>query len=188
MRICCLCFLLMGCVSLPPKNTENVCSVFQEKQQWFSDVVDVYNKWGLPIPVLMAIMHQESHFVADAKPDRTWILGIIPWSRPSSAYGYAQAVDDTWDNYLDNAGDWGADRDDFADAADFIGWYCHTSHKRFGISKTDTKNLYLAYHEGHDGYKHNSYLHKRELLQIANNVAKKAKMFQKQLAVCRIKK
>ena len=67
-----------------------------------------YEKWGVPIPVQMAIMHQESHFVADAQPPRTWLLGIIPWFRPSSAYGYAQAIDETWDDYLDKAGSWGA--------------------------------------------------------------------------------
>jgi len=178
---------LAGCVTLPPKNSDNICSTFREKEDWFSDAVAVYRKWGLPVPVMMAIMHQESHFVADAKPPRPWVLGIIPWFRSSTAYGYAQAVDDTWDDYLDNAGDWGADRDDFADAADFIGWYSNISHNTLGIAKSDARNLYLAYHEGHDGYKRKSYLRKNDLRQIADRVAKRAKLFQKQLTTCRIK-
>jgi hypothetical protein len=39
--------------------------------------------------VQMAIMKQESAFVADARPPRDWFLGFIPLGRPSSAYGLA---------------------------------------------------------------------------------------------------
>jgi hypothetical protein len=134
----------------------------------------------------MAIMHQESHFVADALPPRTWLLGIIPWFRPSSAYGYAQALDGTWDVYLDKAGSWGADRDDFADAADFIGWYSNLSNSKLGIAKGDAKNLYLAYHEGHGGYRHKSYLKKAWLKRTADKVAYRARLFQRQLNACKM--
>ena len=48
---------------------------------------------------LMAIIRQESSFDPNAAPDREKILGIIPWKRPSSARGYSQAVDATWDQY-----------------------------------------------------------------------------------------
>ena len=41
----------------------------------------------------MAIIKQESSFIADAKPDRRKLLGFIPWKRKSSARGYAQAID-----------------------------------------------------------------------------------------------
>lgn len=181
-----LLFSLAGCVTIPPKNSDNICSTFREKDDWYDDARDAYQKWGVPIPVLMAIVHQESHFVADAKPPRTWLLGIIPWFRPSSAYGYAQAIDETWDSYLDSAGRWGADRDDFADATDFIGWYSDLSYNRLGISKSDAKSLYLAYHEGHDGYKRKSYLGKSRLRQVADTVAKRAKLFQRQLAGCNL--
>ena len=43
----------------------------------------------------------------------------------SSAYGYAQALEGTWDDYRKDTGRRGADRDDFADSSDFIGWYMH---------------------------------------------------------------
>jgi len=79
--------------------------------------------------------------VADAQPPRPWLLGFIPLPRASSAYGYAQAKDETWDNYQDKAGCWGADRDEFSDATDFIGWYCSISYTRLGISKLDAKKL-----------------------------------------------
>jgi len=175
---------LTDCTALPPKNSENICSTFREKDDWYEDAKNSFKKWGVPIHIQMAIMHQESHFVADAEPPRPWLLGFIPLPRESSAYGYAQAKDETWDDYLSKAGGWSADRDEFADATDFIGWYCNVSHNRLGISKLDAKNLYLAYHEGHGGYQHKSYLQKAGLVQIANKVAKRAKLFQSQLGEC----
>ena len=179
-------FSLAACTTVPPKNSDNLCTTFREKEDWYDDAKDSFEKWGVPIPVQMAIMHQESHFVADAQPPRPWLLGFIPWFRPSSAYGYAQAKDETWDTYLDKAGKWGADRDDFADAADFIGWYSSISHSRLGISKWDAKNLYLAYHEGHSGYQRKSYLQKAWLNRLAEKVAFRARLFQSQLEACKM--
>jgi len=177
-------FSLAACMAVPPKNSDNICATFREKEDWYEDAKESYEKWGVPIPVQMAIMHQESHFVADAQPPRTWLLGFIPWFRSSSAYGYAQAKDETWDDYLDKAGSWSADRDEFADAADFIGWYSNISHSRLGIWKGDANNLYLAYHEGHGGYQHKSFLKKPWLQQVAIKVAKRATLFQRQLSTC----
>jgi hypothetical protein len=177
-------FSLAACTAVPPKNSDNICATFKEKEEWYANAKQSFEKWGVPIPVQMAIMHQESHFAADAQPPRTWLLGFIPWFRPSSAYGYAQAKDKAWDIYLDKAGDWGADRDDFADATDFIGWYCDISHNRLGVSKLDAANLYLAYHEGHGGFQHKSFLKKPWLQQVAIKVAKRATLFQRQLGTC----
>ena len=179
-------FSLAACTALPPKDSDNICATFRENEEWYVNAKQSFEKWGVPIPVQMAIMHQESHFVADAQPPKTWLLGIIPWSRPSSAYGYAQAIDGTWDDYLDQAGSWGADRDEFADAADFIGWYCNLSHSKLGISKEDAKNLYLAYHEGHRGYRRKSYLKKAWLKRVADKVAYRARLFQRQLDACKM--
>lgn len=179
-----LLFSLAACATLPPKNGDNICSTFREKSGWYDDAKNSFKKWGIPIPVQMAIMHQESHFVADAEPPRPWLLWIIPLPRASSAYGYAQAKDETWDDYQTKADNWGADRDEFADAIDFIGWYCNISYTHLGISKLNTKDLYLAYHEGHNGYHQKSYLQKAWLVQVANKVAQLAKLFQSQLGKC----
>lgn len=178
---------LTACTAVPPKNSDDLCATFTEKDEWYDDARKSYQKWGVPIPVLMAIMYQESHFVADAKPPRPWVLGIIPWFRDSSAYGYAQAKDETWDDYQGSAGSWWADRDEFDDSADFIGWYCHISHAKLHIAKSDAKNLYLAYHEGHSGYQHKTYLRKAWLRRIADKVSGKAKQFQRQLNQCKMK-
>ncbi|MDP2099474.1 MAG: hypothetical protein U1D70_18335 [Methylobacter sp.] len=175
---------LTACTALPPKNTDNICSLFREKDGWYDDTKNAFKKWGVPIPVQMAIMHQESRFVADARPPRPWFLGFIPLPRTSSAYGYAQAKDETWGDYQNKAGSWWADRDEFVDAVDFIGWYCHVSHTRLGIQKGDARNLYLAYHEGHGGFSRRSYLKKPWLQQVATKVDRRAQLFQRQLGEC----
>lgn len=179
-----LMLLLTGCTATPPKNSTNLCEIFREKDDWYEASKEAYDNWGIPIPVQMAIMHQESRFVADAQPPRPWLLGIIPWFRSSSAYGYPQAQDATWDDYRAQADRWSPDRDDFADSCDFIGWYCAISHRKLGIAKNDTRNLYLAYHEGQSGYRHKTYLKKKWLLSTANHVAQKAKQYKAQLEHC----
>ncbi|MFZ2724771.1 MAG: hypothetical protein WAX77_00805 [Methylococcaceae bacterium] len=178
--------LLVACATMPPTNTDNICATFKENEDWYKNAKHAYTRWGVPIAVQMAIMHQESHFVADAQPPRTWLLGFIPWSRPSSAYGYAQALDETWAQYLNSVGSWTAERDDFADATDFIGWYSYVSHRKLGIPKNDAKRLYLAYHEGHKGYAKGSHLRKAWLRRVANKVEQRARLFAQQLGQCAV--
>jgi hypothetical protein len=162
----------------------NICSIFDEKSGWYGDVKDASERWGTPVHVLMAIIRHESSFRADAKPARTELLGFIPWTRPSSAYGYAQALDTTWDEYEDAAGGWFADRDDFDDAVDFVGWYTAESHRKLGISKWDARAQYLAYHEGHGGYARGTYKRKRWLMNTANRVQRTANNYAAQLKRC----
>lgn len=175
---------LSGCITAPPENTENICSIFREKDDWYESSQEAHAKWGIPIAMQMAFMHQESRFVADARPPRPWLMGFIPWFRDSSAYGYAQAQDGTWEWYQKKAGSWWADRDDFSDAVDFIGWYCTVSNEKLGIAKDDIKNQYLAYHEGRAGYQRKSYLQKPWLLKTAGKVTRQAKKYQRQLTAC----
>jgi hypothetical protein len=136
-----------------PKNIENLCSIFKEKQGWYKASNAAYTKWAVPVSVQMAIIHQESRFVANAEPSGRLIFGFIPWFNSSSAYGYPQAKDETWYDYQQRSGNKSAERDNFSDACDFIGWYSQNSYNKLGIAKIDTKNLYLAYHEGHGGYR-----------------------------------
>ena len=173
-----------GCTTSPPSDVNNICSIFREKDDWYGDAVDARDEWGSPIPVMMAIMHQESRFVAKARPPRKKILGFIPGPRPSDAYGYSQAKKSTWKGYKRSAGNYGADRDDFADAIDFIGWYNHQSYKRNRINKADTYRLYLAYHEGHGGYSRASYKKKGWLMDVARKVERQANTYSGQLKSC----
>jgi hypothetical protein len=181
--LCCV-VAISGCTTSQPKDVNDICAMFKEKDDWYDDAADASDEWGSPIPVMMAIMYQESRFQAKAKPPRKKILGFIPGPRPSSAYGYSQAKKSTWKDYKRSAGRYGSDRDDFADAVDFVGWYNYQSYKRSGISRKDTYRLYLAYHEGHGGYNRGTYRKKKWLMDVARKVERKASTYQQQLAGC----
>lgn len=173
-----------ACSTSPPRDVNNICAIFFEKEAWYEEAADAQNAWGSSIPGMMAIIYQESRFQHDARPPRRQLLGFIPWFRPSSAYGYSQAKSTTWSEYTRSAGRFGADRDDFGDAVDFVGWYNVQSMKRSGIALNDTYNLYLAYHEGHGGFNRASYQQKPWLMAVAQKVATRANQYQVQLAVC----
>ena len=179
-----LLMLLVGCTTSPPKDVNNVCAIFEEKSGWYDDAAESREEWGSPISTMMAIMHQESRFKAKAKPPRKKIFGFIPGPRPSDAYGYSQALGSTWDGYKRSAGRYGADRDDFGDAIDFIGWYNAQSKRRSGIASNDTYSLYLAYHEGHGGYNRGTYRSKQWLIDVARKVDRRAVSYRQQLLRC----
>ncbi len=154
------------------------------KVTWYKAVKASEKKYNAPKHVQLAIINQESNFASDAQPPRDKLFGAIPWTRPTSAYGFAQVVDGTWKWYQRDSGNSGADRDDFADASDFIGWYMHKSNQLSGIAKSDAYNQYLAYHEGHGGFNKKSHLAKDFLLKAAKQVSTNAKRYQQQLAQC----
>ncbi len=176
--------MIVGCATSPPEQVGNVCDIFREKSGWHSDAKESRARWGVPISVSMAFMYQESRFIATAKPPRKKIFGVIPGPRPSDSYGYSQAKESTWDWYQRSTGNYGADRDDFGDAIDFIGWYNNVSHKELGISKQDAFRLYLAYHEGHGGYRKQSYRSKDWLIDVARKVDRQAQQYNSQLKEC----
>ena len=181
----CVTLLVAGCTTTPPSNVDNVCAIFEEKDDWYDDARDAEEEWGVPIGVMMAFVHQESRFVAKAKPPRKKVFGFIPGPRPSDAYGYSQALKSTWEGYERSAGRYGADRDDFGDAIHFVGWYNHQSWRRNGIARNDAYRLYLAYHEGHGGYARGTFNDKAWLKQVARKVADRAARYESQLAGCR---
>jgi hypothetical protein len=176
---------LSGCSTSPPHSTTDACAIFTEKDDWYEASQDAYKKWGVPIHVQLAIIHQESRFKHDAKPPRDKLFWFIPWFRKSSAYGYAQVKDSTWDWYKEKTGNRWADRDDYEDAVDFIGWYGSISHDKLGISKWDAYHQYLAYHEGHGGYRQGTYKKKAWLMQVARKVDDNAKRYRAQIAACK---
>ena len=178
---------LVGCESLPPSDINNLCVIFKEKRSWYKHAKAIEKKRGTSIPIMMAFIHQESSFKAKARPSRIEVLGIKLW-RKSSSYGYSQAKEGTWGWYQDKASKPHARRTNFADAVDFIGWYNSVSRKSAGIAKNDAKNLYLAYHEGHGGYRSKTYNKKPWLLSIANKVEKRSKAYANQLNRCNLKR
>jgi len=179
-----ICVGVVACSSGPPKDITNSCKFLDDRGSWYDALSDSREKWGTPIHVQLAIMRQESSFKRNARTEREYILWIIPWGRKSSAYGYAQVKDGTWKWYQEKTGNTGADRDNFRDATDFIGWYTHVSQRSLGISKWDAYNQYLAYHEGHGGWKRKTYLKKPWLMKVARKVEGYAKTYAAQLKRC----
>ena len=176
---------LSACSTTAPSKRENLCHIFEEKDDWFDAAADMREKWGVPIHVPMAMMYQESSFRHNALPPRDYVLfGLIPWGRVSSAYGYAQAKTMTWLDYKRETGNSFADRDDFEDAIDFMGWFISKTHKINKISKWDAGSQYLNYHEGWGGYRKRSHKNKTWLGKVANNVDARSKRYAAQLKTC----
>jgi hypothetical protein len=177
---------LAACASGPPDNPDNACSIFADRRGWWKAVRASERRWGAPPELQLAILNQESSFDHNARPPRRKILFVVPGlRRQSSAYGFAQATRSTWDSYRKETGRRFADRDDFRDAADFVGWYANKSRRLSGIPLDDARDQYLAYHEGQGGYNRGSYRGNRELLRSANRVASRAATYRRQLDGCR---
>lgn len=175
---------LAGCTTPPPRNPDNLCAIFQERPAWHRAALDAQNQWGAPVHVPMAIMFQESSFRAKARPPRRYVLGIIPWGRVSSAYGYPQALDGTWGQYRQETGQRFASRTNFGDAVDFIGWYMSKSRQINGIPMGDAYQQYLNYHEGWTGFQRGSYRAKAWLPPVATRVQARADNYATQYAGC----
>jgi len=175
---------LSSCSSNPPRQPNQVCDIFDEKGSWYKAARKAKKRWGMPVNVGMAFVHRESSYVADAKPPRKRLLGLVPWRRLSSAYGYAQATDEAWRDYLDDTNRWFVDRDNFHDAMDFIGWYNHRSHKQLGIPKNDPYRLYLAYYTGPTGYRKGVWKNSATIQGYAQKVTVQANRYAQQLREC----
>jgi hypothetical protein len=175
--------LLSACAKPVPNNVEDVCSIFQQYPEWYWDAKECEWKWGIPVAVQMAIIYQESSFRAHAKPPRKKILWVIPWKRPSSAYGYSQALTNTWkeyEMYINRS----SKRHKFDHATDFIGWYSKQVHHRLKVAPSNAYALYLAYHDGMGGYERRTYLKKPWLIRTAHKVSYRAIVYTRQLTVC----
>lgn len=168
-----------------PRNLDDACSILEQRPHYFRAMRAAERKWGVPVHVQMATIYQESKFKSDARTPFRYALGVIPYGRQSSAFGYSQALDGTWDEYLELTGTRRARRDDIRDATDFMGWYMAGSRDRLGLSLRDARNQYLAYHEGRAGFSRGSYNSKAWLLRVADEVGNRAVIYEVQLANCR---
>ncbi len=177
--------VLASCVSSPPASVANICEIFDDRRAWYKAAKNAEQRWGIPVAVNMAFIYQESSFRAKAKPARNRFLWIFPGRRPSSAFGYAQALDETWQEYEIKSGNNRASRANFSDAIDFVGWYNANSTRISNISRDNAMHLYYAYHEGNGGYQRASYRSKQWLLDAAGRVQTNSSRFSAQLDSCR---
>ncbi|RJE83480.1 transglycosylase SLT domain-containing protein [Paracoccus onubensis] len=167
-----------------PRNLDNACAIVAERPAYLNAMRKAERRWGIPVHVQMATIHQESKFIGNARTPHRYLLGVIPMGRQSSAYGYSQALDGTWEEYVEKTGKRRARRDRIDDATDFMGWYMDGSARRLGISKLDATSQYLAYHEGRGGFSRGSYRSKGWLINVANNVGSRSETYRVQLASC----
>lgn len=175
--------VLLSRAEAPPRQPEDLCAIFVEKRDWYGSARRSFADWGVPEAVLMSVIYQESGFRARARPRRKYFW-ILPGPRPSTAYGYAQALDSTWQQYRRATGRGRAARHDFDDVAHFIGWYGGEIQRLAGIAKDDAYRFYLAYHEGPSGYARGSHRRKEWLLAAARKVEARADRYQRQYSAC----
>jgi hypothetical protein len=168
-----------------PRNLDNACSILEQRPGYYRAFRAAERRWGVPVHVQMATIYQESKFDSDARTPFRYRLGVIPVGRQSSAFGYSQALDGTWKEYLNDGGRRGARRDNIKDATDFMGWYMKLSNKELGIPMNDARRQYLAYHEGRAGYRRGSYNAKSWLLRVSTQVGERSLVYQRQLKGCR---
>lgn len=187
--LCAVFLALAGCAS-KPSQINNVCAVFAQKNgwigNWHSAAQSAERKYGVPVPVMMATIRIESGFEQKARPPRRKLLGFIPWKRASTAYGYSQALDGTWDEYRDATGSRLARRTSFADAVEFVGWYHRRSHDQNGIALNDAYNLYLSYYAGHAGYRRGVWRNNSGMQAAARRAADMARSYDQQLQGCNL--
>ena len=175
-------FLINACSSIP-SNTSNSCSIFNERYLWYKHAKKSERKWGTPIYLQLAIIKMESNFDWLAKPPRQKLFKIVPYKRPSSSFGYSQAIKGTWKQYKLETGNNFATRSRFKDSVDFIGWYTNKTEKILKVSKNDAFKQYIAYHEGWGNYK--NYKNNKKVIGLANKVAKQSNIYKKQLSNCK---
>ena len=176
-------FILFSSCSSIPKNTSNSCSIFEEKYLWYKHAKKTEKKWGTPVYLQLAIINMESSFNRFAKPPRQKLFKVVPYKRPSSSFGYSQAVKGTWKQYKDETGNKFATRSRFKDSVDFIGWYTNKTEKILKVSKKDAFRQYIAYHEGWGDYK--NYKKNKKVINLAKRVEKQSNIYKQQLLDCK---
>jgi hypothetical protein len=164
-----------------PSNVADLCAIYRDNPHWAEAAAEAERRWGTPQEVKMAIIWRESTFDSDARPVK--YLAGVPVGYASSAFGYAQAIDGTWDWYRKDTGAAG-DRDVFVDAIDFVGWYMAKTREMTGVPTWDAFNQYLAYHEGQTGYARGSWRQKQWLQRAAAQVAHQAEVYRQQRIRC----
>ena len=175
-------FLVSACSSIP-SNTSNSCSIFSERYLWYKHTKNSEKKWGTPIYLQLAIIKMESDFDWLAKPPRKKLFKVIPYKRPSSSFGYSQAVKGTWEQYKKETGNKLATRTRFKDSVDFIGWYTNKTEKILKISKKNAFQQYIAYHEGWGNYK--NYKQNQKVISLAKKVENQSNKYKNQLEECK---
>ena len=132
----------------------------------------------------MAFVNKESGFNRWAKPKRKKLFKIVPYKRPSSSFGYSQAVKKTWELYKTETYNPLALRTRFKDSVMFIGWYISKTNKINKIPLDDSYRQYLNYYLGWGNYAKKTYKTDKKAIIFAKKVEKQSKIYKSQLKGC----
>ena len=176
-------FFLFSCSSIP-KYPSNACKIFGEKYLWYKHTKKSSEKYGAPVHMILAFVNKESGFNRFAKPKRNKLFKIIPYKRPSSSYGYSQAVKKTWELYKTETNSPLALRTHFKDSVMFIGWYVSKTNKINKVPLNDSYRQYLNYYLGWGSYAKKVYKTDKNAIIFAKSVQKQSKIYKSQLKEC----
>jgi len=176
-------FFIASCSSVP-KYPENACKIFGERYLWYKHAKKSSEIYGAPIHIILAFVKKESGFNRWAKPKRKKLFKVVPYKRPSSSFGYSQAVNKTWELYKTETDNPFALRTRFKDSVMFIGWYINKTNKINKIPLNDSYRLYLNYYLGWGNYSKKVYKTDKKAIIYAKNVQKQSKIYKSQLTQC----
>ncbi len=177
-------FFLVSCSSVP-KYPQSACKIFDQNYLWYKSAKKSSETYGAPIHIILAIVNKESGFNRWAKPKRTKLFKVIPYKRPSSSFGYSQAVKKTWELYKTETDNSLALRTRFKDSVMFIGWYMSKTNKINKIPLNDSYSQYLNYYLGWGNYAKKVYKTDKKAIIFAKSVEKQSKIYKSQLRECR---
>ena len=175
--------LLASCSSIP-KSTQNACYIFSERYLWYKHTKNSSEKYWTPIHLILAFVNKESGFNRWAKPQRSKLFKVIPYKRPSSSFGYSQAVKKTWELYKTETNNSLALRTRFKDSVMFICWYINKTHKMNNIPLNDSYRQYLNYYLGWGNYANKTYQSDKKAIIFAKSVQKQSNIYKNQLKEC----
>ena len=176
-------FFLISCSSVP-KYPQNACKIFGEKYLWYKSAKKSSETYGAPIHIILAFVNKESSFNRWAKPKRTKLFKVVPYKRPSSSFGYSQAIKKTWELYKTETNSPLALRNRFKDSVMFIGWYMKKTNNINKIPMTDSYRKYLNYYLGWGNYAKKVYKTDKKAIIFAKSVEKQSKIYKSQLIEC----
>ena len=176
-------FFFISCTSVP-KYPANACKIFGEKYLWYKHAKNSSEKYGAPVHTILAFVNKESGFNRWAKPKRKKLFKILPYKRPSSSFGYSQAVNKTWELYKNETNNPLALRARFKDSVMFIGWYMSKTKKINKIPLNDSYRQYLNYYLGWGNYAKKTYKTDKKAIIYAKKVQEQSKIYKNQLTEC----
>tara|TARA_Y100000590_G_scaffold28525_1_gene31971 strand:+ start:14590 stop:15204 length:615 start_codon:yes stop_codon:yes gene_type:complete len=177
-------FLFVTSCSSVPKYPSNACKIFSEKYLWYKHAKKSSETYNAPMHIILAFVNKESGFNRWAKPKRTKLFKIVPYKRPSSSFGYSQAVNKTWELYKTETDNPLALRTSFKDSVMFIGWYMNKTNKINKIPFEDSYRQYLNYYLGWGNYSKKVYKSDKKAIIFAKKVEKQSNIYKSQLKEC----